>query len=300
MSKNTAKPTAKAKCWSALIVILTFLILLSSQSSKAEAATLHGTIYDLELNPLNNVIVTADTTPEQRYVSKDGKYSFTLNPGTYIIRAKYSQDNFTQLNSIEKVVINQEGDYIFDLFLMPDLEEDKEIYTDLEVESVSEVEEQTGMQNTTKFIIAVAITSMIFAVIVFYLKKRKKKAAQKKEKAQVLNKKTITEHKDIRTAQNAENKEEQNKEEQKQKSEKDETKEDKTEHTNEKKEEIEPDLQNILDFLKREGGRTTQKDLRREIPFSEAKISLMISELESKKKVRRIKKGRGNIIILNQ
>jgi len=52
----------------------------------------------------------------------------------------------------------------------------------------------------------------------------------------------------------------------------------------------------ILSIIKKEK-RTTQKDLRKEIPLSEAKISLIITDLESKGKVRKIKKGRGNILI---
>ena len=63
---------------------------------------------------------------------------------------------------------------------------------------------------------------------------------------------------------------------------------------------VSSDLEGIIKILKEEGGRTTQKDIRKRIPLSEAKISLMISELESKGIVKRIKKGRGNIIILNQ
>lgn len=45
--------------------------------------------------------------------------------------------------------------------------------------------------------------------------------------------------------------------------------------------------------------RITQKDIRNAVPMSEAKISLVISELEDKGLIRKIKKGRGNIIILN-
>ncbi len=58
------------------------------------------------------------------------------------------------------------------------------------------------------------------------------------------------------------------------------------------------DLEEILAFVRKEGGRTTQKDLRRAIPYSEAKISLMIAELESQGRLKKIKKGRGNIIVL--
>lgn len=58
------------------------------------------------------------------------------------------------------------------------------------------------------------------------------------------------------------------------------------------------ELTHLLNFIKKQGGRTTQKDIRKEFPSSEAKISLMIAELEKKGKVEKIKKGRGNIIIL--
>jgi len=57
------------------------------------------------------------------------------------------------------------------------------------------------------------------------------------------------------------------------------------------------ELQDILSFIDKEGGRTTQKDIRKNFPQSEAKISLMIAELEEKGLIKRIKKGRGNIII---
>ncbi len=58
------------------------------------------------------------------------------------------------------------------------------------------------------------------------------------------------------------------------------------------------DLGEILAFVRKEGGRTTQKELRKAIPYSEAKISLMIAELESQGKLKKIKKGRGNIIMV--
>lgn len=60
------------------------------------------------------------------------------------------------------------------------------------------------------------------------------------------------------------------------------------------------ELDKVLDFIKKQGGRTTQKDLRKEFPSSEAKISLILTELEHKGKIEKIKKGRGNIIILKK
>ena len=59
-------------------------------------------------------------------------------------------------------------------------------------------------------------------------------------------------------------------------------------------------MEHLIKIIKREGGRTTQKYIRKQIPLSEAKISLMIAELEHKGIIEKIKKGRGNIIILKR
>lgn len=52
----------------------------------------------------------------------------------------------------------------------------------------------------------------------------------------------------------------------------------------------------ILQYIKHEK-QTTQKEVRKQVPLSEAKVSLIISDLEDRGKIRKIKKGRGNIII---
>jgi len=64
--------------------------------------------------------------------------------------------------------------------------------------------------------------------------------------------------------------------------------------------ELSEDLQNLIDIVKKHGGRITQKEVRKEIPLSEAKISLMVTELEHKGIIEKIKKGRGNIIVLKK
>ncbi len=68
-----------------------------------------------------------------------------------------------------------------------------------------------------------------------------------------------------------------------------------------KQEKIEStDPSRIIEILKKEGGRMNQKELRKYFPLSEAKISLMVTELEVKGKIEKIKKGRGNILILKE
>ena len=61
---------------------------------------------------------------------------------------------------------------------------------------------------------------------------------------------------------------------------------------------INPDLEQVLKLLKQEGGRTTQKELRKHIACSEAKLSMMLTELEASGKITKIKKGRGNLLVL--
>ncbi|HEY9204877.1 MAG TPA: hypothetical protein VIO58_03060 [Candidatus Methanoperedens sp.] len=61
--------------------------------------------------------------------------------------------------------------------------------------------------------------------------------------------------------------------------------------------ELPQDLRNLYDLILGMGGRTTQKDLRKKMSCSEAKVSLMITDLEDRGLIKKIKKGRSNIII---
>ncbi len=55
----------------------------------------------------------------------------------------------------------------------------------------------------------------------------------------------------------------------------------------------------VLTKLRDCGGRLTQKELREKLPqYSEAMVSLIVAELESEGKVKKIKQGRGNIIVV--
>ena len=65
-----------------------------------------------------------------------------------------------------------------------------------------------------------------------------------------------------------------------------------------KKEEVSGDLKKIIKIIEKNGKRMNQKDLRKELPYSEAKVSLMIADLEARGIVKRVKRGRGNMLIL--
>ena len=57
-------------------------------------------------------------------------------------------------------------------------------------------------------------------------------------------------------------------------------------------------IEKTLEIIKNHDGRISQKELRKEMMYlSEAKISLILTELEHKGKIEKIKKGRGNVVI---
>ncbi|MFT4308228.1 MAG: helix-turn-helix transcriptional regulator [Candidatus Woesearchaeota archaeon] len=54
----------------------------------------------------------------------------------------------------------------------------------------------------------------------------------------------------------------------------------------------------VIEALITHEGRATQKQIRSRVPFSEAKASLVISDLAQRGVVRKFKQGRGNIVVL--
>jgi len=63
-----------------------------------------------------------------------------------------------------------------------------------------------------------------------------------------------------------------------------------------KPEKLDSPSEQILQFIEKQGGRTTQKEIYKSLPWSESKISLILDDLESNKFIRKVKKGRSNLI----
>ena len=214
----------------------------------ASAAIIHGSVYDLLLERVDNALVEINTTPKQVIVSQNGSYSFNVANGDYGIKAKLMQKNSIIAFVQENITIKQEGSYVLDLILFPDVEEGVE---DIALDVNGNIVDN---RNGT-FAFAAILIVVVAIALLFYFKKIKRANIEK-----------------IRIEEN---------------------KEEKVMHGD-------PDLEDIIKIIKNEGGRTTQKDIRKQIPLSEAKISLMIAELEHKGVIEKIKKGRGNIIILKK
>ncbi len=230
------------------LLLLAFL-LLSTQS--VLGAKIYGSIYSLDLNLQDKVILEISTSPKQIYVSRNGTYLFETPKGKYTIKAWQKQDDlFIQ----EKITIKDEGEYNLDLILLPNLQDEVSLLNETE-ENIPSLEEVKG----TGFLTAGFI--LFFFVLLFGFIHRLKHHSDRKE----------PEKKEIDV--------------------KKETKEEKTIV-------LTGDLKKVVDFIKKEDNRTTQKEIRKAFPQSEAKISLIIAELEEKGIVKKIKKGRGNIVIL--
>jgi len=206
------------------LLLLFILILLIIPN--ALAAVIQGKIYDLELNRLDNIIVEINTIPKQRVISQNGEYFFNVPKGDYAINVRALINEFVYSAS-ENISIIDDGEYIIDLFLFPELE------------NISNINIGDNKENKKNIIVYIAI--FIIVLIIFFAFKivRKKKVSP----------------------------------------------------------ETDEDMDNIYNIIKKEK-RVTQKEIRKRSILSEAKISLIIAQLEKEGKIQKIKKGRTNIIIL--
>lgn len=207
------------------------LVVMILSCSIVYAARISGIVYDESLKRVNDVIVEINTTPKQTVVAKNGEYSFEVPLGNFTIIARF-EDAAVE----ENISVIKEGNYIIDLILFPNLEDEPFVE-----EQIEDMISERADKHNYNYIFIIAGTVIVVIFIIFLIIKRKKL-----------------------------------------------------------RHELSEDLQNLIDIVKKHGGRITQKEVRKEIPLSEAKISLMVTELEHKGIIEKIKKGRGNIIVLKK
>lgn len=233
------------------LIILLCVFLFFSNIQAVMGARIHGSIYSIDLELQDKVVVEISTQPKQIFVSRNGSYFFEVEKGTYTIKAWQKQnDLFVQ----ERISVKDEGSYNLDLILIPDMQEETILLNETE-EDITQLEaEEKGSGAIITELLFLALIIIIFIAGFIFIIKTKSENNQKQE----INNAGIAEKTVI----------------------------------------IDKELNKIINFIKKEGGRTTQKEIRKILPLSEAKISLIISELEHKQLIQKIKKGRGNIIIL--
>jgi LPXTG-motif cell wall-anchored protein len=228
---------------------------------------------------LNNAEVTVNSVPQQVMVSKNGSYSFNLDKGSYSIVARWGGNATDALYARENVTITQDGgDYVIDLILFPsgdfsDIGFFDENVTPIVTEEPVDVPTAQPQQppNTGAILILAIVIIILVAGVGAFLLMRRKKLPLVPEKA---------------TEQAAQQPEEPVLPPLPPSASVDVT--------------LPDDLREVIRIIERNGGRITQLDLRKALPCSEAKVSLMVTDLESRGIVKKIKKGRGNVIILNK
>jgi uncharacterized membrane protein len=230
----------------------------------AQAAKVYGTIYewsDFE-KPLKNTIVELvdNSTRVQVNVSTTGLYSFDkLSSGNYTIKAKYFRNNILEYAGEERLLITgADESEDFNIDLLLFPPMDSEYEYLGDINLTSDLDKKSG-DNLNNYIIIILILT-VSALIILYRAKKKQPVSNERILHEPL-------------AQSPQN------------------------IIETKKMELPEDLGNIYDTILKMGGRTTQKELRKKSAFSEAKVSLMLDDLENRGLIKKIKKGRSNIII---
>jgi len=252
----------------------------------AAAAVVHGTTYEWStFEALENTIVLVNSTPPQVLVASSGSYTFDLPEGSYVIRAEYYRGNLLEYCAEEEITIVGDGDFVLDLLMFPPIEEvylceDINFSEDLfDYEELPEDEE-----DSTVLLYAIGILSVLAIASALFLWKRGKKGDGKGGTDGTDGKEDYGYEPVEPEPEAPEEPGEPGGSEE-------------IEHGGAESE-IPSDLQEVLSIIRGRDGRISQKDLRMRLNCSEAKASLMITDLEDRGLVKKVKKGRGNVIIL--
>ncbi|MDK2939489.1 MAG: hypothetical protein PWQ51_1654 [Methanolobus sp.] len=309
--------------------------MLTGGGSAANIATVHGVAYEWStFEPLDNAIIEVNSTPTQSMVAQYGVYSFELANGTYMITASYYEDDQLTYYAEDIITVSEEGSYVLDLLLVPSYSSSNE--TESEVSNI-ESSSGTNSNSLLYGSILVIVLLLVLLISQMKQKPQSPRHAVKKEEvnqvaAEVPSKieekpvqqeekaaaseiessstKDVTQKFEQETAELAEPAQEL--EEPMEPVEEVTSSVMKAESVPEEPESVsaptqEPDisdepvpadLQEILDILKSQGGRMTQKDMRKRLKYSEGKVSLMLLDLEKRGKIQKFKKGRGNVLFL--
>jgi len=262
----------------------------------AFAATIHGTVYEWEsFKPLDNAVVEINSTPEQNFVATNANYSFNLTPGTYLITANYFEGKTIVYTAKEEVIISDKGEYVHDLLLFPTYNEELLNHSGFEVPNLNFDEtkhvDQANSQNYV-FVSVFLVFIIILLLAGYFIKKRylkpfvitnsfpdgdrEPKTLQPEspideeenldDTFEISSKLPVTDSVDVGDLQE------------------------------DREINLPEDLKELLNLIRTNGNRITQRELRKKSPYSESKVSLMLSDLEERGLIEKFKRGRGNII----
>lgn len=260
------------------------LLLLIGTTQAVGTATIHGAVYEWHtFQPMENTIIEVNSTPPQSIVARYGLYSFNLAHGSYLITAKYYQNNTLTCFAEETITITDDGDYVLDLLLFPLYDEEivnetefTEITDDFNEETiVIDDDDDSGLNSGIIYLVAIILLFVIVRFSIYTYKKEtsENEEISEKEETVEISPTVIPEEKIVSVSE--------------------ETKQTVKAETTAP---LPADLQEVMEIIKANGGRITQKELRSKLKYSEAKVSLMVSDLKQRGLIEKFKQGRGNII----
>jgi uncharacterized membrane protein len=289
-----------------IFMLFASLTLLLSPTAMATGSLVHGNVYDwATFDTMNNAVVEVYSMPGQmfveRTVTKSGSYSFDLPAGTYLISARAGIEGTpSELLAIENITISDSGDYTIDLILFPPTG-----LEDLEAMNESELNSSATQQTTSPSptpqpgkpydlafigIGVIVVAAVLVLASLFYLRwSGRKKNAPPEAVPPVTAEPPGAKATTIETPVEQEASEKPV-----------EAPARPTQYPAIHDPLLPPDCRDVLTIMEKNGGRITQLELRKLLPYSEAKVSLIVSDLESRGIIKKIKKGRGNILIINK
>jgi len=239
------------------------------------SATISGNIYEANhMQLLKNTVVTVEqnnNTLSQKVYTNN--YSLTLETGKYILRAYNYENGSLKYYVVYNLDIKKENANL-DLLLIP-----YELYKLTPDFVPSPLTNGNGMsipnKNNNMSLLLPVIAFLILVVIGSYFLFMNANSIAKKEDKE--KKERIIDDNLGDTKQ---------------------TRHNKYGNDNLDNPDVDNDELKILSILKENDGRMRQKDVREILNFSESKMSLIITELEVSGYIKRIKKGRTNILKL--
>ena len=242
-------------------------------SSLATAAIVSGIVYDSQLEPASDAVVEINTVPVQRMVVQKGFYSFNVPTGNYSLRATSGSNQSVE----ENVSVREDGEFTIDLILFG-LEPIEEI----NVEEITEQDFPTPIaslpspalpaqtaENDSAALVLAATALLAFFYLLWFVKLRKppvQKELPNQNTVKTALRKPVSSQPTVIAQRTFA---------------------------------VTQSQKQILDKLAESGGRMTQKEIRKALlHLSEAAVSMDLTELEEANLVKKIKKGRGNVIKL--
>lgn len=298
------------------LAVLIFCLLALVPACVSAECTVHGNVYDWStFSAVSNAIVKVYSLPDlslinQMVAGSDG-YRFSLPQGTYMIVASSgTPGTHDEITATENVTVPAAGESVIDLVLFPpDNFDDLSGYVDdNSTVTLSPTESPTGSPVPTTqpdredlilFLGAGAILLAIIAIAAGLLFLRRTKPKPPAEPPAVIEKPSVESPPAIPPAAPPGEQKQESPEQPPQVQ----------VQQPQQLQQLQPsahdlllpqDCREVLAIMEKNGGRITQLDLRKALPYSEAKVSLIVSDLESRGLVKKIKKGRGNVLILNR